>query len=1145
MKQSCVSAFARGARVVVLAAVLAGLGAGGLLAQATGKIEGRVRDQAGAPIANAQVFIVGTAFNALTTPQGYYFINNVPASTVTVRAAFVGYRPVQFTDVKVLAGQTLTQDFALEQSPVELEVVTIEAENPLVPRDEVTSKQRVDGDFTEALPVDRINNVLALQPGVVASASGNTLSIRGGRTDEAVTYVDGVPVTGGLRGTQQFGTPGTTVSIPTQGFEEASVTTGSSSAEFGNAQSGIVNVQTRAGGTDYSGSIAYETDEVSGTKHGLGFNRIEASFGGPLPIGLSGLTFFASGVLEGQQSFPGLTSNGFGFDAIDNPIFVQAGVDTTVVVPYQDGAPTVGGTDTTFVDVHNYAIYRGECDAALALDNNGNPAISRNPEIADNYGRECQGIRLPSSGSSTSQLQAKLQYSYGTGSRLALTLLRSQNQNRVFSYVNLYNPQQLRANLAWNNVATLNWTQNLSKSAERALALETYFSYQQDRTMLGPLNRQAEIDSRDPFGGFFFLTPSDFRFNFQNFPVDEALVENYRANVPGTRRSPYTPEDESQFLLVNQYRNNAYGILGGQTTTPGFGNGTFSESGGPVGTIRLYREERAIGKANLDWQLDRYNRMKLGGEFTRYKLTNYAVTLGQALFVSDAYIEKPIRYNMFVEDRLDLGDVVVVGGVRYDYFDSRAARPFNLDTITNSPTFGQYVRFPRLSSYPGTFNGQPLAVLREDESHDYISPHIQVSFPVTDRTNFRLSYAHQVQAPDFGVVLSGINTDLTFTNTNQLFGEDLDFGKTITFEFGIRHAFSDDMVLDLAAYNKDNLANAAGRLLDVFDPQTATPRTIRFMRNADFGNVRGLDVRLDRRFGNLFNGALSYSFQQAKNTGDDPNTYINFGSRVISSLGGNPPPPQAILPTAFSRPHNLAGSVALTFPGDWKEGTTIGSILQDVGAFATFRYSSGFAYTVCEAGVGDNDVVSGDNCENNFPEPFNSSRLPAFKQFDLRVSKGFGFGGVNLTAYADIRNLLNFKNILTVFTTSKDVVSQEDQDVAISQELVSYQNEANRNGVLDDATGEIDLRFGGAVASGCSSWQAANGTPSAPNCVALIRAEERFGNGDHILNEVEQERAALSFYNADRLFANLTSGGGLNNFTGQPRRVRLGVEINF
>ena len=178
MKQSCVSAFARAARFFALAAVVLGFGAGSLLAQgSTGKIEGRVRDQAGAPIANAQVFIVGSAFNALTNPQGYYFINNVPAGTYNVRAAFIGYKSTQVDGVKVLAGQTITVDIQLEQTAVQIQEITVvQQTQPLVPRDEVTSKQRIDGEFTNNLPVDRLNGVLQLQPGVVAASPVTPIS---------------------------------------------------------------------------------------------------------------------------------------------------------------------------------------------------------------------------------------------------------------------------------------------------------------------------------------------------------------------------------------------------------------------------------------------------------------------------------------------------------------------------------------------------------------------------------------------------------------------------------------------------------------------------------------------------------------------------------------------------------------------------------------------------------------------------------------------------------------------------------------------------------------------------------------------------------------------------------------------------------
>ena len=148
--------------------------------------------------------------------------------------------------------------------------------------------------------------------------------------------------------------------------------------------------------------------------------------------------------------------------------------------------------------------------------------------------------------------------------------------------------------------------------------------------------------------------------------------------------------------------------------------------------------------------------------------------------------------------------MVVVGGLRYDWYDTRASRPFATDTAGNT------YAFPRVSTMPGFDPANPTSLYVRDQSHGYLSPHVQVSFPVTDRTNFRLSYSHQVQAPDFGLLLGGINIDLGNTNTNQVFGSDLDFGKTIAFEFGIRHAFNDDMVLDVAAYNKDIVSRPGG-----------------------------------------------------------------------------------------------------------------------------------------------------------------------------------------------------------------------------------------------------------------------------------------------------------------------------------------------
>jgi len=396
-----------------------------------------------------------------------------------------------------------------------------------------------------------------------------------------------------------------------------------------------------------------------------------------------------------------------------------------------------------------------------------------------------------------------------------------------------------------------------------------------------------------------------------------------------------------------------------------------------------------------------------------------------------------------------------------------------------------------------------------------------------------------VQVPDFGVVLNGINSDVNLSNTNHVYGADIDFGKSITFEFGVRHAFSEDMVLDLSAYNKDNLSNAANRLVSVLNPGTGANENIRRLTNLDFGNTRGLDVRLDRRFGNLFNGTLSYSFMQAKNTGSDPDTYIDFGSRVINQLsGGTQPPPQAILPTDFSRPHTLAAAASLAFPNNWQEGSAVGSIFENFGVYATFRYTSGTPYTRCNNTSSDQDRLSGDNCDREFPEGINQSRLPTYKQLDMRFTKGFGLAGLDVTAYLDARNILNLKNIIQVFDATGDVVNSQEAEAEFAANQDEWVSEADGNGVSIDEDKTIDLSFDGVAdpRTGCSGWVTVDGNPGSPNCIYMIRTEERFGNGDHMFDAAEQRRASDAEYNLIR---------GIHNFTGDPRRMRLGLEINF
>jgi Ca-activated chloride channel homolog len=91
---------------------------------ATGRVKGHVRDAKGAPIAQVQVFIVGTALSALTDSAGAYVFPAVPEGGVTIRAALIGYRSAQAT-IMVRRGRTTIHDFTLEPNPLQLSEITV------------------------------------------------------------------------------------------------------------------------------------------------------------------------------------------------------------------------------------------------------------------------------------------------------------------------------------------------------------------------------------------------------------------------------------------------------------------------------------------------------------------------------------------------------------------------------------------------------------------------------------------------------------------------------------------------------------------------------------------------------------------------------------------------------------------------------------------------------------------------------------------------------------------------------------------------------------------------------------------------------------------------------------------------------------
>ena len=1125
-------AFSRLALAAAALVAVALFGAGSLLAQGTtGKIEGTVKDSAGAPVAGATVTIVGSAFRTTSDEKGYFFINNVPAGIVTLRAQYIGYAPNEVRGVRVLGDQTSTVNPVLAQHAIELGAITVtEEQNPIVPRDQVTSKPTIGGAQIAALPVDAVSQVLRLQPGVVQSNRG--LSIRGSRPGEQATYIDGVLVrnfNGGFAGGAGGGLSNSSATtVGTNALEEASVTTGATGAAYGSAQGGVVSLVTRAGTAQYHGSVSYATDNVSGQVYGTGLNRVEASIGGPIPA-FSNLTFYVATTLQGQQN----GARPLGQQNV--PQFQLAGYFDSVMVPLNPGSRT---SDSQLVRLPSFTQYASGCSGQAA------------------FAGTCKSTRLLNANNDQTTIDGKLQYTYGTGSRISLTAHLDRNQG--LSGLN-FDPVSQQGN--WNLARALiaSWTQNLSTSSEHALVLDAALSLQKDQYTQGLVQPSWMENHNDPFGWF---NTSDIQFvtNFSSFPINDQLIQNLRLNrcrVAGEGQGggvggciPFI--DRNDLAASSNYRFNPYGVA--SSAFASFGVGTTA----PV----MNQESRFTGRANLDWQANRYNRVQAGVDFTNFNDQAWTAALNNQIFM-DAYKDSPKTMGLYGQDRIDLGDVVIELGLRYDHLNSGVLYPRVPGRVFTDPLRSSALTLAQKLAV--SYNAQDSSMARACDAAltaadssalatcnyfkadpvSTLSPSLRVSFPVTDRTAFRLSYAHQVQTPDMNSLETKTNVDIANTNLNDIFSRPLTFGKTILFEFGIRHSFSDDMVLDISAYNKDQVSEVAGRTIDIYDPfiggsPLSTNESINLYTNRDFGNVRGIDLRLDRRFGSIFQGTISYTYQTAKNTGSDPNAYLNTLARVNSAVTGlRLPPPQAILTTADNVTHTIAGNLAASFPNGWNKGTLLGTILENAGVTATFRFASGLAYTLMQnGGLGSRGPGNGFGLSGNPLEPINSSTMPWTKNVDMRVTRGFRIAGKDVSVFADFRNLFNWKNLTSIFAETGDVVNNLYQANAINPQISSLTQDAGAlwvtkavtvNGVTQNLTG-VDL-------SDCSKYAyGGGGIRGKVDCLMLQQDEMRWGNGDGFFSTSEIRTSFNAWFNRTQ---------GPQTFNGQGFNMRLGFEFNF
>jgi outer membrane receptor protein involved in Fe transport len=207
----------------------------------TGKIAGRVFDkETGEALPGANIRIDKTQRGAASNMTGEYFLINLPPGTYSLVVTYLGYKRVRINDIAVTIDKTTRVDVPMTTEALAGEEVVVTAYKPNTVEKELTStKQTYRMEDVEQLAgIDDIADILELQADVVDN------HFRGGRTNETNYLVGGNSINNPLSNGRSF-------EPMVAALEEVEVITSGFSAEYGNAQSGIVNMVMKEGGDQW------------------------------------------------------------------------------------------------------------------------------------------------------------------------------------------------------------------------------------------------------------------------------------------------------------------------------------------------------------------------------------------------------------------------------------------------------------------------------------------------------------------------------------------------------------------------------------------------------------------------------------------------------------------------------------------------------------------------------------------------------------------------------------------------------------------------------------------------------------------------------------------------------------------------------
>lgn len=260
-------------------------------------------------------------------------------------------------------------------------------------------------------------------------------------------------------------------------------------------------------------------------------------------------------------------------------------------------------------------------------------------------------------------------------------------------------------------------------------------------------------------------------------------------------------------------------------------------------------------KADLVWQINNVNEIKLGLNYKQHKLKLFSIFDPKRTFpyISD-YQTDPFEASGYIQDKIELPFLVINLGLRFDYMNANAV--FRADPLIKNN-------------------------LVEAKPRAQISPRIGIAHPISDRTKLHFSYGHFFQNPEYQFLFE--NNQYNLDVREPLFGQpSLDAQRTVAYEVGLTHQFTDRVAMSLTAYYKDVTGLIGTRYFFPYVDGRYTGYTLYV--NEDYANMKGFEINIDARSSKYFSGGLTYTYSIAKGSASSETEQYPQDTRVDSAL---------------------------------------------------------------------------------------------------------------------------------------------------------------------------------------------------------------------------------------------------------------------